>query len=230
MRIRWGRVIAIHSEGSVKGVRMLRRFASVVAVTVGLLMTCGVLLPGGPVPAAAFQASPTAGTPCPSTTPEENEALVRRLYDEGWNEGHVEVLDEVLSDDYAHHVVNTSVYLPVGQVSEPGQDDLAKSMLEFRTDYPDLHFTIQEVVSTPDDVALRMVVTGTQADTLDAWGAPMTGRMMERPTWAFYHVTCGKISEGWALPDNLTMLRQLGIITDDELTDFGTPTVATPVP
>ena len=26
------------------------------------------------------------------------------------------------------------------------------------------------------------------------------------------------------------MLRQLGIITDDELTDAGTPTVATPVP
>jgi hypothetical protein len=38
------------------------------------------------------------------------------------------------------------------------------------------------------------------------------------------------MAEGWILPDNLTMLRQLGIITDDELADAGTPTVATPVP
>ena len=209
---------------------MPRRIVSVVAVALGFLLAGSVLLPGSPAPARAFQASPAASTPCPSTTAEENEALVRRLYDEGWNQGHVEVLDEVLADGYAHHVVNTSVYLPVGQVTEPGQDDLAQSMLEFRTDFPDLHFTIQDVVATADDVALRMVVTGTQADKLDAWGAPMTGRSMERPTWAFYHVTCGKIDEGWALPDNLTMLRQLGIITDDELIDADTPTVATPVP
>src|SRR5262249_21136190 len=169
---------------SVKGVRMPRRIMSVVAVALVLLIAGSALLPGGPTPARAFQASPAASTPCPTTTPEENEALVRRLYDEGWNQGNVAVLDEVLSDDYAHHVVNTSVYLPVGQVPQPGQDDLAKSILEFRTDFPDLHFTIQDVVATADDVALRMVVTGTQADTLDAWGAPMTGRTMERPTWA----------------------------------------------
>ena len=75
-----------------------------------------------------------------------------------------------------------------------------------------------------------MVVTGTQADILDAWNAPATGRAIARPTWAIYHLACGKLSEGWALPDNLTMLRQLGIITDDELTDSGTPTVATPAP
>jgi hypothetical protein len=30
--------------------------------------------------------------------------------------------------------------------------------------------------------------------------------------------------------DHLTMLRQLGIITDDELATVGTPTVATPQP
>jgi steroid delta-isomerase-like uncharacterized protein len=207
---------------------MPRRIVSVVAVALGLLIAGSALLPGSP--ARAFQATPAASTPCPSTTAEENEALVLRLYDEGWNQGHVEVLDEVLADDYAHHVVNTSVYLPVGQVPAPAQDDLAKSILEFRTDFPDLHFTIQDVVATADDVAVRMVVTGTQADALDAWDAPMTGRTMERPTWAFYHVMCGKINEGWALPDNLTMLRQLGIITDDELIDAGTPTVATPVP
>ena len=41
---------------------------------------------------------------------------------------------------------------------------------------------------------------------------------------------CGQIVENWIVQDNLTMLRQLGIITDDELTTVGTPTVATPEP
>jgi hypothetical protein len=53
---------------------------------------------------------------------------------------------------------------------------------------------------------------------------------MVRESFAFYRVACGTIAEGWVLPDNLTMLRQLGIITDEELADAGTPTVATPAP
>jgi hypothetical protein len=47
---------------------------------------------------------------------------------------------------------------------------------------------------------------------------------------AIYRVACGRIAEEWILPDNLTLLRQLGIITDEELADAGTPTVATPAP
>ena len=53
---------------------------------------------------------------------------------------------------------------------------------------------------------------------------------MEQELWAFARVVCGKLAEVWVLPDNLTMLRELGIITDEELRDAGTPTVATPVP
>jgi steroid delta-isomerase-like uncharacterized protein len=207
---------------------MSRRIISVVAVVLGLLIGCSALAPGGP--ARAFQASPAAGTPCPATTAEENEAIVQRLYDEAWNQGHLEVLDELMADDYVHHAPGTSAYLPVNKAPDTGQDVLAASIEEFRTDFPDVHFTILDMVASDNAVAVRMVAAGTQADTLDAWNAPATGRAIERPTWAIYYVTCGKLSEGWALPDNLTMLRQLGIITDDELTDAGTPTVATPTP
>ena len=51
-----------------------------------------------------------------------------------------------------------------------------------------------------------------------------------REVWVFARVACGKVAEVWVLVDNLTMLRQLGIISDEELRDAGTPTVATPVP
>jgi len=59
---------------------------------------------------------------------------------------------------------------------------------------------------------------------------PNTGRPMSREVWVFARAECGKVAEVWILVDNLTMLRQLGIITDEELRSVGTPTVATPVP
>jgi hypothetical protein len=46
----------------------------------------------------------------------------------------------------------------------------------------------------------------------------------------FGPVACGQSAELWIVQDNLAMLRQLGIVTDDELATAGTPTVATPTP
>jgi steroid delta-isomerase-like uncharacterized protein len=203
------------------------RISALFAVALVLLIGSSALAPGG---AALQEASPAAGADCPATTAAENEALVQRLYDEAWNQGHLEVLDELLAANYIHHAPGLSAYLPVRQSPDSGKDDLAASIEEFRGDFPDVHFTIEEMIATDDAVVVRMVANGTQADTLDAWNAPNTGRAIARPTWAIYHIACGKLSEGWALPDNLTMLRQLGVITDDEFTDAGTPTVATPVP
>jgi hypothetical protein len=45
-----------------------------------------------------------------------------------------------------------------------------------------------------------------------------------------WRIACGTLAENWIVKDNLTMLRQLGIVTDDELATVGTPTVATPAP
>jgi hypothetical protein len=53
---------------------------------------------------------------------------------------------------------------------------------------------------------------------------------MSRESIIIWRVECGQIVESWIVQDNLTMLRQLGIITDEELATVGTPTVATPVP
>jgi hypothetical protein len=58
----------------------------------------------------------------------------------------------------------------------------------------------------------------------------VTVQAMERESITIYRVACGQIAENWIVQDNLTMLRQLGVITDDELATVGTPTVATPVP
>jgi predicted SnoaL-like aldol condensation-catalyzing enzyme len=35
---------------------------------------------------------------------EENKAVMRRIYEEFWNEGNFEALDEIVSPDYVLHV------------------------------------------------------------------------------------------------------------------------------
>src|SRR5687767_5506272 len=53
----------------------------------------------------AQSATPASGTnsDCPVTTPEENEALVRRWYEEVWNQRDMDVVDDILADDYVRY-------------------------------------------------------------------------------------------------------------------------------
>lgn len=200
---------------------MSRPNATVVAVLLALLC----LAPG-------FFATSVAGqeaTPCPSTSLEENEALVRRLYEEAWGHGDLAVLNEILADDFILHIPSLlRATEPGADASTPGPAAMGETIERFRSGFPDLQVTVEDLVAEGDTVAARTIWTGAQQASLGAFGAPAAGRRMEQETWGFARVACGKIAEVRALPDNLTMLRQLGIITDDELTDVGTPSLASP--
>ena len=202
---------------------MPRWNASFAAVPLAVLS----LAPGLFAPSVAGQEA----TPCPSTSPEENVALVSRFYEEGWGRGDTDILDDILADDYVLHISGLSrVTEPGADAANRGPEAMSQTIERFRTGFPDLQVTVDDVVAEGDTVALRMTWTGTQDGTFPAFGSPETGRRMDQETWGFARVECGEIAEVWALPDNLTMLRQLGVITDDELVDVDIPTVATPTP
>jgi predicted ester cyclase len=204
---------------------MSRQIVAIVAV---LLIA---LAPGLTGPAAARQASPAAASPCPMTSGEENGAVVRRLFEEGWGQGNLQVLDAVMAEDViVHRASSTAGSIPASTFATPGPVAYAEAIKVLRTDFSDLRVTIEDVIEAGELVAMRTTFAGTQADPIDNLGAPNTGRSMEREVWVFARVACGKVAEVWVLVDNLTMLRQLGIISDEELADSGTPTVATPVP
>src|SRR3954468_4431733 len=108
------------AASATEGGAMLRRIVPIVAV---LLAVGGLIGPGRLGLSDAQEASPAA-TACPATTADENEALVRRLFEEGWGRGDMAVLQQVLADDYVHHFphlagIGTDVNVPV-----PGRADL----------------------------------------------------------------------------------------------------------
>jgi predicted ester cyclase len=211
---------------------MPRRIVSIVAVLLAALTAGGLVGPSSLGLSAAQEGSPAATpTSCPATSEEENAAVVRRLFAEGWGQGHLQVLDEVLADDViVHRAPATAGSIPPTAFATPGPVAYAEGIQVLRSDFPDLRVTIEDVIAAGDRVAMRTTFAGTQADPIENLGAPNTGRPMAREVWVFARVACGKVAEVWVLVDNLTMLRQLGIISDEELRDAGTPTVATPAP
>lgn len=194
-----------------------------VALAVLSAAIIGAILGGG----QGHRTGAQVGTPaadCPTTTPEHNKELVRRYFEEVYNGRNLDLVDDLLADDFGR----TNPAQP--HTNQPGNDDDAQRVRAWFDDFPDLTLTVDDLIAEHDRVAVRLTWRGTQAGALDAFGAPATGRPAEWSVFVFYRIACGQLVENWVVLDYLTMLRQLGIVADDELTDVATPTVATPTP
>lgn len=192
---------------------------------VGIFVLMVVLVPSGSRLAAIDDATPEASpTLCAATSPDQNKELVRRYWDEVYNQRHPERVDAFLADDF----VRNNAGRP--QTNEPGNTDDIGRARENLADFPDLHITFEDLVAEGDQVVVRLTWTGTQQAPLEVWGAPATGRPVSYELVAIYRIECGQLAEQWVVADYLGLLRQVGVVTDDELQTVGTPTVATPVP
>jgi predicted ester cyclase len=93
---------------------------------------------------------------------ERNKATVRRVFEEGFSQGRLEVVDECLTADAVDHHE-----LPEGHGSFPAHLKGVISMM--RAGMPDLAMTVEDLVAEGDRVAARVVLTGTHT------GAPIAG-------------------------------------------------------
>jgi len=100
---------------------------------------------------------PRPGTATPGAA--GGETLARRYFEEVWNQGKVDVLEELLAPDYVNHT-------PSFGTPPPGPTGLKPIVLAMRRAFPDLHFTIEDVVVAPDAVAIRTTMTGTHKGDL----------------------------------------------------------------
>jgi predicted ester cyclase len=177
----------------------------------------------------AFAQDATPAT-CPETTPEENMELARRFLEEALNEQNLDLLDELLTDDHVFHF-DTRIIEHSGDTPAPHNADTVaffEKMFEF---FPDFHVTIDDIFAIGDKVAVRATETGTHQGDYPVSGVTVapTGRSFEILNVEIFRIECGQIAERWLGADILLQLRQLGIITDDELTNpAGEPAVATP--
>ena len=134
---------------------------------------------------------------------ENNKALVRRATEEAINRGNLALLDELVSSDFVLHDPNYPQ--PVR-----GVEGLKQYFQTFRSAFPDLHFTIEDIVGEDDTVAVRQTGRGTHQGEL--FGIPPTGKQLTVTAMHFHRFVNGKPVESWVNSDSMGMLQQLGVI------------------
>ncbi len=81
----------------------------------------------------------------------------------------------------------------------------------FRNAFPDLHFTVEDMLAEGDRVASRYTARGTHRGEL--MGLPPTGRQVTEVGIVISRLAEGKLVEDWHSPDNLGLMQQLGVVT-----------------
>jgi steroid delta-isomerase-like uncharacterized protein len=138
---------------------------------------------------------------------EENKALARRVIEEMFNEGNLDVADEILAPDYVDHD-------PSSPQEIRGPEGLKAFVGMARSAFPDTHIRIEEQVAEGDLVATRYVVSGTQEGEME--GIPPTGNRVEFSGISIDRFSGGKLAETWDNYDALGMMQQLGVIPSPE--------------
>jgi predicted ester cyclase len=125
------------------------------------------------------------------------KAIVNRLFAGFLNEGDLSVVDQLVSPKFTG---------PAGT----GPDGIKAMILPLRQGFPDLHFTIQDMLVEGSQVVVRWTSEGTHRGVFA--GVAPTGRQVSNEGIGIYRVEEGKIVETWSQVDRLGVLQQIGAV------------------
>jgi steroid delta-isomerase-like uncharacterized protein len=132
---------------------------------------------------------------------KENKAIIRRNYEEAFNDGNLSVLDEIVAPEFILHGA------PPGST---GPEVLRQAMRSLRTAFPDGHMTVEDLIAEGDKVVARLTLRGTHSG--DFQGIPPTGKQVTMTGISISRITDNKIQEYWSNRDDLEVMRQLGAL------------------
>lgn len=136
---------------------------------------------------------------------EENKKLVFLIADEIWNQGKLNVCDEIMSVDAKYYVP----HMPNGTGT---RENWKQAIAMYRNAFPDGLVTYEELIAYDDTVAGRWNATGTHKGNLSGIEQP-TGKKITIGGITIYRIANGKIVEAWEQLDLLGMWQQLGVIS-----------------
>jgi steroid delta-isomerase-like uncharacterized protein len=134
----------------------------------------------------------------------DNKAIVRRLYEEVWNKRKLEVINEIISPSHALQAPNISG-------SSIGPVAYRRNVSRFLAGYPDLHWTIVDIIAEKDKVVACWTISGTHKG--DYMGVPATNKKVSVDGMTIHHIANGKIMDSYSNWDALGMMRQLGAVS-----------------
>ncbi len=131
---------------------------------------------------------------------EDNKALTRRAY-EALNQRNWATFDELAAPDLVLHNASMTIQ---------GLEAYKQFLSMYFTAFPDLQFTIEDMIAEGDTVVVRQTARGTHQGNL--MGIPPTGKQVTVSGIAIVRVLNNKGVEEWFNGDDLGLLQQLGVV------------------
>lgn len=124
--------------------------------------------------------------------------LVRRLIMEVINDSKYDILSEIVHEDYVYRSPDTELR------GAAALEDLFEG---YRSSFPDLHITIDDMFGDDRKVATAFTLNGTQSGPLE--GIPSTGRRVSVSGIVHSRIKEGRIVEEWEMLDMSALMHQL---------------------
>ena len=138
---------------------------------------------------------------------EENKALTRRVIEEIFTEGNLDLADDLITPDCVNHD-------PAMSEEVHGIEGFKELVRMYRSAFPDLPVEVEDQVAEGDKVATRWTASGTHDGELA--GIPATGNWVEITGMEISRISGGKIAEIWDNYDVMGMMQQIGAIPSPE--------------
>ncbi len=129
---------------------------------------------------------------------EENKDLARRSWEAPEN---LDLIDEVYTADVVWHEPDQEIR---------GLEQAKQFVTTYKTAFPDMSVTVEDVIAEGDKVVTRVTLRGTHEGEVEEFGPP-TGRQVEAQGITIHRIEGGKIVEEWNSYDNLSLIQQLGL-------------------
>lgn len=134
---------------------------------------------------------------------EDNKALVRRGIEQCLNNGNMSVADEIFSSDFVFHT-------PAQPEPFRGPAGFKQYVTTIRTAFPDIHFTIHNMLAEADLVSARW--SATLSHRGEFFGIPPTRNEATLTGIHVYRISDGKIVEEWQELSALRLMQDLGVL------------------
>jgi|SRR5277367_3387529 len=141
---------------------------------------------------------------------EDNADFIRKWFEEVWNKGRMEAIDEMASADVIGH--------GQGQhATDIGLTQFKRLARDIRSAFPDIRFFVEDTISQDDKVVARWTARMTHAGTF--LGTAPTGRAVTVTGTSIQRIVNGSIVEGWDNWDQLGLLVQIGALPAAKFVD-----------
>lgn len=132
--------------------------------------------------------------------------LIKRFYEDAIGGGHINVVDDLTTDDLIDHEQG----LP-GQ--PPGREGVKFFINAMRGAFSDIRpKTIEPMLVDGNLEAARAVLTGTHDG--EFMGVAPTNKTVEFETIDVIRVKDGKVAEHWGVTDTMSLMQQIGAIPE----------------